>query len=234
MINDLFKSFLHGVFSEYDDELDHVNLGNIIEVLTDYHANGSYKVLKENVEIKKEPDFAWLVRSTDFENNFQNDKRYITEHAYNFLKKTVILGGDIIMSKIGNAGKVYFMPEAQTPCSLAMNLFLIRVDSSVADNEYIYRFLNSVDGQSQISDRLNGVATQTITKESVRSIIVPLYPLQRQKELVVRARELESKIMNIEDIYKTKLEKLEELELSLLQKAFSVAFLKHGTQSEAA
>ena len=40
-------------------------LGDQIEVLTDYHANGSYKILKEHVELKKSRDY---VRSDDSHN----------------------------------------------------------------------------------------------------------------------------------------------------------------------
>jgi type I restriction enzyme S subunit len=50
-----------------------VKLGEILEVLTDYHANGSYEKLKENVELLDRIDYALMVRTTNFEqNNFVN------------------------------------------------------------------------------------------------------------------------------------------------------------------
>lgn len=49
-------------------------LGDVIEILTDYHANGSYQVLKENVTLLDEPNYAVMIRSTNFEkNDFEND-----------------------------------------------------------------------------------------------------------------------------------------------------------------
>jgi type I restriction enzyme S subunit len=127
------KDFLNNFISEKLNEKNGKNFEfkKIIEVLTDYHANGSYKVLKKNVEIKSDKSFAWMVRSTDFENNFQNNFRYIDKKAYEFLKKSKIFGGEILMCKIGNAGEVYLMPKISSPCSLAMNLFLIRFNSLI-------------------------------------------------------------------------------------------------------
>jgi len=217
---ELFESYLQQVFS-LNKNGESAELGEIIEVLTDYHANGSYKTLKQHVELKEEEDFAWMVRSTDFEKKFKNHKRYISEHAYNYLTKSKLFGGEIIMSKIGNAGKVYLMPQTERPCSLAMNLFLIRIDPSRADNEYVYRYLNSSSGKAQIASRLKGAATQTITKDNVRSLLIPLVSLDEQKKNIKKLKLLENEIERLEGLYLNKLRKIEELKKSILQKAFT-------------
>ena len=218
---ELFESYLQQVFSLRGKKVQSVELGDVVDVLTDYHANGSYKVLKQHVELKEQEDFAWMVRSTDFEKKFKNEKRYITEHAYNYLTKSKLFGGEIIMSKIGNAGKVYFMPETDRPCSLAMNLFLIRLDPSKANNEYIYRYLNSSSGKAQIAPRLKGAATQTITKDNVRSLQIPMPSLDGQHEVIKNLKILEKEIESLESLYMKKLTNIEELKKSILQKAFS-------------
>jgi type I restriction enzyme S subunit len=217
---ELFDSYLQQVFSQEGD-IKSTELGEIVDVLTDYHANGSYKVLKQNVELSEEEDFAWMVRSTDFEKKFKNNKRYISEHAYNYLTKSKLFGGEIIMSKIGNAGKVYLMPATDRACSLAMNLFLIRLDATKANNEYVYRYLNSSSGKAQIAPRLKGAATQTITKDNVRSLLIPLPSLLTQKENIVALQKLEIETKALETLYLKKLNKIEELKKSILHKAFS-------------
>lgn len=216
---ELFESYLHEAYSNND--FTEEPLGNIVEVLTDYHANGSYKILKQHVELKETEDYAWMVRSTDFEKGFKNNKRYINESAYRYLKKTPLFGGEIIMSKIGNAGKVYFMPKANRPCSLAMNLFLIRLNPEIANNEYVFRYLNSVIGKKQIKPLLNGAATQTITKDSVRSLRVPLPPLNVQKDVVDKLNEIEKQVRWLENVYQKKLIAIDELQKAILQKAFT-------------
>ncbi|MBW2739951.1 MAG: hypothetical protein JRE64_14150, partial [Deltaproteobacteria bacterium] len=86
-------------------------LRGLISILTDYHANGSYEILRGNVELKTEHDYAHMIRTVDIErDDFENDIICINEHAYNFLDKTKVYGGEIIINKIGNAGRVYLIP----------------------------------------------------------------------------------------------------------------------------
>lgn len=218
---ELFASYLNNIFTQKGEGLeDETKLEHIIEVLTDYHANGSYKVLKEHVELKEVEDFAWMVRSTDFEKKFNNQKRFIGENAYNYLTKTKLFGGEIIMSKIGNAGKVYLMPSIETPCSLAMNLFLIRLNQEKANNEYVFRYLNSDKGKQKIAPLLKGAATQTITKDSVRSITVPLSSIEDQEKAIASLKNIEVQTDDLIVVHKRKIEALKELKQSLLQKAF--------------
>ncbi|MBL7971145.1 MAG: hypothetical protein JNL03_06470, partial [Prolixibacteraceae bacterium] len=82
---------------------DHWSISTIEEetvFVTDYVANGSFASLAENVNYKQEPDFAVLVRLTDYNNNFKGKFVYVDEKAYNFLNKSKLLGGEIIISNV--------------------------------------------------------------------------------------------------------------------------------------
>ena len=58
--------------------LNHAKLGDIVSVLTDYHANGSYEVLKSNVSLLDSPSYALMVRAVDLQNdNFETDRSII-------------------------------------------------------------------------------------------------------------------------------------------------------------
>ena len=215
---ELFESYLNGIFKNSD--WNTVEFADVITTLTDYHANGSYKNLKENVELKEQEDYAWMIRSTDFENNFQNDFRYIDEKAYEFLEKSKVFGRELIMSKIGNAGNVYLVPQLDRPCSLAMNLFLIRVDEKKTIPEFQFQYLKTFSGEIQIQSRLKGATTKTITKENVRSIIVPLPPIKVQQDIIKKIEELSAETNKLESIYQTKISDFKDLKKSILRKAF--------------
>jgi type I restriction enzyme S subunit len=219
--NELFESYLQSVFENKGEGWEEKEFGSVITTLTDYHANGSYEVLKSNVELKDTEDYAWMVRSTDFENNFKNSFRYIDKNSYDFLSKSKIFGGEIIMSKIGNAGNVYLMPKSNRPCSLAMNLFLIRINENVAISEFIYQYLKSKKGEVQIKSRLLGMATKTITKDNVRNIVIPFPPLKEQQTIVQKLDALSTETKQLEAIYQQKINDLDELKKSILQKAFA-------------
>jgi type I restriction enzyme S subunit len=218
---ELFESYLKNVFDNKGDDWEEGEFGNIITTLTDYHANGSYKILKKNVELKDNDDYAWMIRSTDFEKSFKNQFKYIDEHAYNFMSKSKVFGNEIIMSKIGNAGKTYLMPKIDRPISLAMNLFLIRLDESRALPQFVFQFLKSEKGESQIKKRVKGATTKTITKDNVRNIIISYPSLETQKDIVQKLDILSLETKKLEAIYTQKIADLEEMKKSVLQKAFS-------------
>jgi len=186
-----------------------VRLGDLIEVLTDYHANGAYKKLKENVELLDDEDYALMVRTTNFENNdFHDSVKYINEHAYNFLDKSKVYPNDLIMNKIANAGSIYLMPDLKRPVSLAMNLFLIRVNEKLANPIYVYLYLKI--NEHYVKQFANGSVTKTITKEAVRNLEIFLPSREEQDIIVHQYMALENKInlnlrinQNLESIAQT-------------------------------
>jgi type I restriction enzyme S subunit len=57
----------------------------LIELLTDYDANGSFSSVAENVKSYDYEEYAWYVRSTDLENNSSLDRvKYVDEKSYKF------------------------------------------------------------------------------------------------------------------------------------------------------
>ncbi|WP_165514703.1 restriction endonuclease subunit S [Helicobacter pylori] len=155
-----------------------VRLGDILELLTDYHANGSYEILKNNVTLLKNIDFAIMIRTTNFENNdFKNDLIYIDKKAYEFLSKSKVFAGDILVNKIANAGTAYFMPKLNQPVSLGMNLFLLRIKPSY-NNLFIFKQIANCE--RVLKTFANGSATKTITKNVIKNLLIPLPPLNEQ------------------------------------------------------
>lgn len=169
--------------SKNEKEWEVAEIGKYLNVLTDYHSNGSYETLRDNVSLLDTPSYALMVRTTDLENNnFDNEVKYINEHAYNHLEKSKVFGGEIIINKIGSAGKVYLMPYLNRPVSLAMNQFLLRFDEERVNHIFVYNLLTTIYMEIKIKEKVRGAVTKTITKDAVReiNIIVPPIKLQRQ------------------------------------------------------
>jgi type I restriction enzyme S subunit len=158
--------------------------GDFISVLTDYHSNGSYETLRDHVTLKNTPDYALMVRTTDLEkNNFTDNVNYITKEAYEHLEKSKVFGGEIIINKIGSAGNIYLMPFLNRPVSLGMNAFLVRLKDEL-NPVFAYYFLNTDFGKYEISKRVFGAVTKTITKDAVRSIPMFIIPKNKQDRFV--------------------------------------------------
>lgn len=195
-------------------------LGDVIQVLTDYHANGSYEILKQHVELLDTPDYALMIRSTNFEkNDFSNDLKYITKEAYDFLKKSQLFGDEVLMGKIGNAGKIYYMKDLNRPMSLAMNLFAMRFDHCVS-SKYVYYFLNSAKSIEDIKKHVKGVGTPTINKNSVRDLYFAYPDTNEQKNIVT---EVETKLSLYDSVNLTLdniLRQASAMRQSILKQAF--------------
>lgn len=154
---------------------EHDTLGYVVRTLTDYHANGSYEILNNNVTILDTPDFAYMVRSTDLENNnYSTDVKYVDEHAYHFLEKSKLYGNELLINKIGSPGRVYLMPSINKPMTLGMNLFLIRLKKETSySTKFLWAFFQSELGKNIIQRKINGTVPLTIDKEAIRTLYIP-------------------------------------------------------------
>ena len=213
----------------------YTELRKLISILTDYHANGSYENLRANVQLSSEPDYAHMIRTVDIEkDDFENDIIYIDEHAYNFLEKTKVYGGEIIVNKIGNAGKVYIVPPIDKKTSLGMNQFMLRVNNEI-NNYYLYCYLSGKYGQHQFQQRITGAVPLSIDKESTRSVFVPL--LSDDFQLIISklvTLHFENSI-EMKSVYKqAELSLLAELGLSNWQPKHQLIFIKNYSDTEQA
>ena len=204
-------------------------LADVLYGLTDYHANGSYEILKENVTLSDQEDFSVMIRATNFEkNDFSKDMKYIDEHAYNFLSKTKLHGGEILIGKIGNAGKVYLMPNLKRKASLAMNLFALIVDQKNILSKFLYYQLKNFYQEKEISSYVKGVGNPTIDKISIRSIHINLCSVEEQIRIV---QEIEARLSlcdNIDICIKQGLNKANALRQSILKQAFEGKLLSEA------
>ena len=195
-------------------------IADLIKDLTDYHANGSYETLKQHVELLDQPNYAFMIRATNFvKNNFSSLMKYITKDAYEFLSKSKLFGEEILVGKIGNAGDVYYMPVMNHPCSLGMNLFALRFPQLV-NSRYIYFHLKTVFSSKDMKSYIKGATNQSIDKKSVRSIWIACPPKREQEEIIRRAEALFKIADQIEERYTKARTYVDKLTQSILAKAF--------------
>ena len=175
------------------------SMGEYMTVLTDFSSNGSYKTLDSTVTMYDEPNYAYMVRTTDLENeDYKNNVKYITEEAYNFLAKSKVYPNDIIMNKIGSAGKVYIMPDVGTPVSLGRNAFLFRYNEKI-EPVFIYYLLKSEYGVNEISQYVRGAVTKTITKDDTRKVKIIVPPIESQKKFTQIVEQIDKQKFVIEN-----------------------------------
>ena len=160
-----------------------VVLGSICEV-SDYVANGSFASLRENVEYKQQEDYAALIRTSDFSTNFDKNKMiYIDEHAYNFLQKSKLEGGEIIINNIGaGVGSTFLCPYLDKKMSLAPNSIMVKTPN----NKFYYYWFISDHGQSTIKKIISEGSMPKFNKTGFRSLEIPV-PIKDIQDRIVKA-----------------------------------------------
>ena len=157
----------------YNEELDQeipegwtdASIDDMGLYISDLVANGSFQSIKSNVTPLENEDYALFVRNTDLKSNFKN-KIYVTEHAYNFLKKSKLYGGEIILPNVSDIGTVHLCPNLSIPMTLGNNCILIRYEYSY----WLYNFFKSFQGQCSLEEATIGSVQKKLSKSNFKAV----------------------------------------------------------------
>ena len=164
----------------------------VTEVVTDYVANGSFASLAENVKYKDEPDEAVLIRLADYNNDFNGNFVFIDSHAYEFLAKSKLYGGEIIISNVGaNVGTVFRCPTLKYKMSLAPNAVMVKFK---ANDDFYFHWLRGYNGQSMLKSIVTGSAQPKFNKTNFREMLVPVPPIDVQDKIVALLNTIDEKM----------------------------------------
>ena len=179
-------------FGKIPENWDVKTVDQVADVVTDYVANGSFASLAENVVYKENEDFAVLVRLSDYNNDFRGNFVFIDEHAYNFLKKSQLHGGEIIIANVGaNVGTVFLCPKLPYKMSLGPNAITVKFRGN---NDFYYFWLKSSIGQSMLLTLVTGSAQPKFNKTNFRAMTVPVPPRDVQDKVASVLSALDKKI----------------------------------------
>ncbi|KYH04719.1 hypothetical protein A1704_15230 [Chryseobacterium cucumeris] len=164
-------------FPEFKNDGDWVEktIETIKSVLTDYVANGSFQSLRENLNVVDSEDYAFYVRLTDLRAGLGHpNQKYVDENTYNFLNKSALYGGELLMANIGaNVGEVWQMPYCNKPSTLAPNMLMIKFKKEY-DSGFVFQFLTSNHGINNISKAISGSGHPKISKTDLKQVKITL------------------------------------------------------------
>ncbi len=148
-------------------------IGDLDLTVSDHVANGSFKSLKENVELVEKPDYALFLRNVDLKNKLNGDRRYVTESSYKFLKKSRLYGHEVIISNVADVGSVHRVPKMNMPMVAGNNVVFLQADNGLL-TDYLYVYFNSRLGQHDIESITSGSAQQKFNKTDFRNLKIPI------------------------------------------------------------
>lgn len=194
----------------------------ILNLLTDYDANGSFSTIKSNVNrVENTADqFAWFVRATDF-TNYENKKPqqdfvWVDKKTYDFLRKSYLLGGEVLIAKRGEIGKVYLMPQVNIYATLGPNMYLARLNKNKVEPLYVYYFFKTTLGKNQLVLRNKSTAIGALYKDDFKSIEIYLPSKNEQQQIVEYLNQKTSTIDKIIATITAQIEHQKELRKTLI------------------
>lgn len=137
-----------------------------IEV-TDFVANGSFASLRENVNLLDTEDYAYYVRNTDLKSNSYS--KYVDKKSYDFLSKSSLSGGEVIISNVADVGSVYLCPKLEKPMTLGSNVIMLRSENNQW-SYFMYIYFKYFRGKEQITEITTGSAQPKFNKTAFRNL----------------------------------------------------------------
>ena len=169
---EFFKS--DSLFGDIPVEWHIVAIKDLSVYITDYVANGSFASLRENVRLYDKPNYAHFIRNTDLK--AESYKMYVDKHSYEFLSKSVLEGGEIIISNVGDVGSVFLCPKLEKPMTLGNNIILLRPKKDYL-TFYLYMLFKGGIGQHLIDGVMGGSAQRKFNKTDFKSIKLMMPPV---------------------------------------------------------
>ena len=160
-------------FGDIPNDFKILKTGELPIIVTDYVANGSFASLKANVNLYQKPNHAYFIRNTDLKSG--SFEVFVDKHSYDFLSKSTLYGGEIIISNVGDVGSVYLCPKLNKPMTLGNNIIMLRPEQENL-KYYLYIWFKWSYGQSLIQGIKGGSAQPKFNKTDFKNLQIMLPP----------------------------------------------------------
>lgn len=209
---ELFESYLQGVFENKGVGWEENTLGEIL-------------VKTETVDPSKKPneEFTYLdVSSVNKETKeIENVTVLLGKDAPSRARKLVRTNDVIFATVRPTHSRVALITEEFDEQVCSTGYFVMRA-KSILNNNFIYYFLLTHSFNKEMERLQKGASYPAVTDSEVKSIIISYPKSKREQESIIQKLDvLNAETKRLEALYQQKINDLEELKKSVLQKAFS-------------
>ncbi len=233
-------SILDKVFAEIDKAKDNAekNLKNAKELFESY-SNNIFENRGKHWEVKRlgevcivergsspRPIKQYLTDEKDGINwikigDTKNVDKYIYKTAQKITKEGAkksryVRKGDLILSNSMSYGRPYIM---MTDGCIHDGWFVLRLNDTIIP-DYLYQLLISKFVREQFNKLASGAVVKNISSDLIKKVTLLIPPLSEQKKIVKELDKLKEETRELQEIYQKKIDDLEELRRSILEKAF--------------
>ncbi|MGV9002819.1 restriction endonuclease subunit S [Flavobacterium sp.] len=216
---ELFQSKLNDIFSQKGDGWEEDKLKNITTKI------GSGATPRGGQAAYKESGVS-LIRSMNVHDAGFTSKKlaFIDDEQASKLNNVIIEENDVLLNITGaSVARCCLAIKEFIPARVNQHVSIIRPIKDKIDSNYLHFLLTSKKNK----DLLLGIGEQGSTRQAITKVqienFVVSYPksIEEQKSLIAEVTTIKTKSKKIIKIYKDKLNNLEDLKKSILQKAFA-------------
>jgi len=214
---ELFESYLQSVFENKGKDWEEKSLEEICLLIS----KGSSPKW-QGIKYVDEPGVLFVTSENVGENTLLLEQRKYVEEKFNISdKKSILKNGDVLTNIVGASIGRTAIFNLDDIANINQAVCLIRCNQKFLFNEYLMYLLNSPFTQQHLHDNEVNNARANLSLGFFRSLSIPLPELSEQRKVVDKIKAFSIETKRLETIYQKKIEDLEELKKSILQKAFS-------------
>lgn len=215
---EFFESYLESAFANKGDGWGEKRIQDIAKVVNgysfdskDFSSKNSIKSVKiTNVGVKE------FIEETD---------NYLPGKFKDTLQEFQVKIGNIVIAltrTIIAAGlKVAVVPKSYDGALLNQRVAALIPNDKLINQRFLYNFLCTDTVAKYVMANVNTLMQPNLSINDLKNLLVPCPPISEQQTIVQKLDALSAETKKLEVIYKQKLNDLEELKKSILQKAFS-------------
>jgi len=217
---ELFESYLQGVFEKKGDGWEEKRLGEIIDFLNGYAFKSKDAVSLSNTQ---------LLRMGNLYQNQLNLERspvFYPDDYINSFDRFVLKENDLVLSLTGTTGKEDYgftvkIPKTSKKLLLNQRLSKITIkDERKINNSFLFYFLLSRVFLDEMYKSSNGTRQANLSTEILKELRFHFpVSISEQQRIVQKLENLSVETKRLEAIYQQKINNLEELKKSILDKA---------------
>lgn len=211
-VRELFQSYLQSIFSNPHDDWECCHLEKYIKFI-DYRGKTPQKT-----------DFGMrLITAKNVKQGFlqKTPEEFVDPEIYDsWMTRGIPKKGDVLFTTEAPLANVAQL-DTEEKVVFAQRIIIMQPRQDKINQTFLKYLLLSQPIQRKILDKGTGTTVQGIKSALLKKIEIYFPDLQKQQKIVEKLDALSAETKKLEAIYQQKLNDLEELKKSLLQKAFN-------------
>jgi len=215
---ELFESYLESVFADKGDVLEEKKIQDITKVVNGYaFASNNFKITNSIKSIK--------ITNVGVKEFIEETGNFLPEKYRNTHKDYQVEQGNIVIAltrTIIAAGlKVAIVPESYNGALINQRVAALVPNEKLVNKRYLYFYLTTHSVEKFVLAHVNTLMQPNLSINDLKNLLIPCPPLKTQQSVTQKLNTLLAETKKLENIYQQKLNDLEELKESILQKAFN-------------